>query len=135
MIYQYKSNVGFFLAMLTIINIFLLISIDIGSYSYYPLYILIGLVVYQILLALVRFNFILDADTIEYSIKLLNFVLYKKRFTSNEIESIKIKRTGLKTKTAVIKPKEGISIRLTGFQPSSLYKELINFAEKNRIEY
>lgn len=133
MIYQYKMNEGFFYAMLTIVMIIFIVNL--GNGYKYLLYFMMVLVVFEVILALLRFQIILHTNTLEYSVKLFKFVLYKKQLNSNEIVLIKFKRAGWASKTAIIKPNEGKSIRLSNFKPTTLYKELIDFAEFNNIEF
>lgn len=110
-------------------------TISINDFSKWLLY-------FQIILALVilgsffiKYKFEINEDYLTYQILLFKLPIYIKRTDSTQTIQIKFKRMSWYTKGAIIQVKKGINIRVVNFAPNDVFRELINFADKNGIPY
>ncbi|RLQ94236.1 hypothetical protein D9X91_14315 [Falsibacillus albus] len=76
----------------------------------------------------------MNDDQVVYRVTFLNRVLYQRAIHVSEIKRIKCMRVGWATRRAVIYMMDDSRIKLTRFEPSSLYEKLINMAGRNHIE-
>ena len=80
------------------------------------------------------YSLIIDDDYLTYTVSLLNISIYQKKIVPSNIKKIIFRRVGWKTKLAVIKLEKGLSIRVSLFTPMTIYKDLLDFCNKNNVE-
>lgn len=98
------------------------------SYSFFILFLIF-------ILAAIFMNFRLAIKDgyLSFEVLLFNFTVYKKEANHEQIESIKLKRVGWASKSVIVKNKRGLNFRITNFQPTEIYGDLIEYAEKYDI--
>lgn len=87
------------------------------------------------LIAFLKYALVLNKDEIFYTIQLFGLTIYSKEIVPTEIKEIIFKRTGWKSKLAVIKVHKGVPIRVALFKPENVYDDLIIFCEENAVNY
>ena len=87
------------------------------------------------LIAFLKYTLILNKQEIFYTIQLFGLTIYRKEIVPTEIKEIIFKRTGWKSKLAVIKVHKGVPIRVALFKPEKVYDDLIIFCEENAVNY
>lgn len=131
MIYKAKTQQGvhFLLAIM------LVPSLVMGWDSTYLRVAVIAIIMVNLLALFIKYEFIIEADSVSFTTYLLQLKLYEKRVDKNSIKQVVFKRAGWKTKSAVIKTAEGFPIRLVSFAPAHLFEGLLAFCEEHNISY
>ena len=83
----------------------------------------------------INFTFEIKEGYLIYQVLFFNVPLYKKSIYPNQIRQIKFKRVSWYSKGAIIQVKKGINIRIVNFVPNDVFKDLIDYANKNDISY
>lgn len=117
------------------ILLLLLSIISVNDFSKWLLY-------FQILFSLIilgcifiKFKMEINEDHLTYQILFFKFTIYKARISPNQTSQIKFKRISWYTKGAIIQVKKGCNIRIVDFSPDNVFKDLIDYANKNDIRY
>ncbi|MER1956991.1 MAG: hypothetical protein ABS942_06410 [Solibacillus sp.] len=85
--------------------------------------------------AFVTYQLVINKHTIRYTIKLFGLKIYNKKIIHSDVIKITFKRMGWNAKSAVIKVRKGLSIRVGYFKLNDVYKDLIVFCEENEIQF
>lgn len=124
-------SVGFiFLLMVGL----LLTTIYVGNYSKGSLIFQTSATVFTFLSFFLRYRLEINEEVITWQSRIFSIPLYKRVIVPERIKKIKYKRVGWATKSAVIQVRRGINIPILKFNPSSVYMDLIDFAQKHSIE-
>ena len=91
--------------------------------------------VFSVCNAFITYHVVINKHTISYTIKLFGLKIYNKKIIHTDVIKITFKRMGWNAKSAVIKVRKGLSIRVGYFKPNDVYKDLIVFCEENEIPY
>ncbi|KPH74529.1 MULTISPECIES: hypothetical protein [Bacillaceae] len=115
-------------------TIFIIILWDVLS-TYYgrSLSLFLFILLIAIGLASFRFKFTIHTDHLIYEILLFNKPIIQKEIYPDQVNQLKLIRVGWAKKSAIIKVKKGINIRLSVLEPQEAYEHLIGFAEKHDI--
>ena len=81
----------------------------------------------------ITYSLKIEEDHLTYTISLLNISIYQKNSIPSNIKRVIFKRVGWKTKLAVIKLEQGVSIRVSLFTPNTIYEDLALFCKENNI--
>ena len=131
MIYTARTQrkiLGYYLLLMILV-------VSINDYSNWLLYFQIIFALVILGLLFITFIFEINEDYLEYRILFFNLPLYKTSIYPNQTIQIKFKRVNWYTKGAIIQVKKGFNIRIVNFSPSDVFKDLIDFANKNGISY
>lgn len=96
-------------------------------------YFFIPLLTFILAAIFTNFRLTIKDGYLTFEILLFNFRVYKKEVEHKQIESIKLKRIGWASKCVIVKNKRGVNFRITNFQPTEIYGDLIKYAEKYDI--
>lgn len=128
---EYKANSERgLLIILLLTNIF---PLFISDFTEGFIVIRIILILFICIALFIKYSIIIEDDFLVYRITLFNKQIYKVIVYPNQIVKIKFKVVGWSTRCAVIKRRNGISVRLTKFLPSNLLEELTRIAVENEI--
>ncbi|MCZ2260923.1 hypothetical protein [Sporosarcina sp. G11-34] len=94
------------------------------------LYVLVPAAIVILLTIFVNFKLKILDSFLTFQICLFSLPLYNRTVSSEQISNMKFKRVGWARKCVVIKNKKAFNFRITNFSPDSLYKDLIDFANK-----
>lgn len=131
MMYRASTQREFILPMFLILSIALIKNWERSGFRYA----VITLLIVNLLFWFIRYSFEINTDQLLYRISLFGFILYEKKATQKTIKKVVFKRAGWRTKLALIKLNRGLPIRISLFQPTTIFSELITYCEKNNIDY
>ena len=93
------------------------------------------ILVFYLTILCINYSLIIKDNQIIYTVFFLSYLLYEKQVAPSHIQKVVFKRTGWKTKLAVIQLHKGFSVRVSLFKPSSVFNDLMTFCETHRIQY
>ncbi|WP_172372268.1 hypothetical protein [Sporosarcina jiandibaonis] len=94
------------------------------------LYVLVPGAIVILLTIFVNFKLKILDSFLTFQICIFSLPLYNRTVSSEQISNMKFKRVGWARKCVVVKNKKAFNFRITNFSPDSLYKDLIDFANK-----
>lgn len=109
--------------------IFLILLTSIFGYRFQ-----VGIAIVTLAASLIQFHLQIDKNELEYKILLYKFTFYRKRLAPDKVAKIKFVRIGWTTKDAIIKPKQGLSFRVSHFYNETIIHRLEQFASENNVE-
>lgn len=130
MIYKATSQKQLFVYLLGFDLILFFLSL--GNPIFMTLVVLLALSC--VLLLFVKYEIEINEHTLQYRIKLLNFLMYEKQVNAQDVQKIHFKRTGWTTPLAIVKLHKGWNIRIMLFSPLEVFHQMNMYAERNNIE-
>jgi hypothetical protein len=93
-----------------------------------------GIAIVTLAASLLQFHLQIDTNRLEYKLSLYKVTVYRKKLAPDQIAKIKFVRIGWTTKDAIIKPKQGLSFRVSHFYNETIIHRLEQFASENNVE-
>ncbi|MFC3041502.1 hypothetical protein ACFOGI_14735 [Virgibacillus xinjiangensis] len=110
-----------------LLTIGMLISVQLSSYAVLC-YIPFCLVVLSL-----KWRIWMEGESVHVRALLFGQRVYRKMYRSDEVVEMKFLRTGWTRKAATIKVKDGWRVKIENHQPAGIFRELDDFAVRNRI--
>lgn len=84
-------------------------------------------------LAFIKYKFYIEENTLTFEINFFTIQLYKRIIFPEDIKHVKFIRTGWAQKSAIIKLKKGLPLRIINFEPKNVCLELDEFTDRHSI--
>jgi hypothetical protein len=97
-------------------------------------FLLLFATLYSLLSLFIRYEFKIDKNTLTYKAYILRFKVYEKAVKPMDIKRIVFKRVSWKTKLAIVRVENGWNMRISLFNPPTVFKELETFADEFNID-
>lgn len=81
----------------------------------------------------IQYQFHIDYQRLTYQVFLLRTPIFTKEVVPEEIQEIKFIRVDWAKKSAIVRMKKGLNIRVILFHPDSVCKDLEHYARENNV--
>lgn len=81
----------------------------------------------------IQYQFQIDQNQLTYQIFLLRTPIYKREVVPEEIQEIRFIRVDWAKKSAIVRMKKGLNMRIILFHPDSVCKDLEQYAKENNV--
>ena len=96
-------------------------------------YIQFAILVFLLAAFFIHYEFIMENDCLSYQIKFWKMPIYKKVIYPEQIIQLKFTTVGWATKGVIIRLKKGLNIRIFGFNPDEVLKDILNYGKEKNI--
>ncbi|MDF9762118.1 hypothetical protein OKW24_003891 [Peribacillus simplex] len=96
-------------------------------------YIQFAILVFLLAEFFIHYEFIMENDFLSYQIKFWTMPIYKKVIYPEQIIQLKFTTEGWATKGVIICLKKGLNIRIFGFNPDEVLKDILNYGKEKNI--
>ncbi|OMF34684.1 diguanylate cyclase [Paenibacillus sp. FSL H8-0548] len=105
-----------------------------GSQSKVVVFLALLTIIYSFLTLFIRYEFVIDKDTLTYKTYMFGFKVYQKMVKPKDINKIVFKRANWKTKLAIVRVEKAWNMRISLFNPTNVFNELETFANEFDID-
>lgn len=132
MLYKVRSE-GIIVRSFIVISVFSFTSLMKIIGISIPIFVIVLICYFKIISFISSFELTVDTSFLEVRRGIIGRFFYKKRLRCEQIKEIKFIRVGWKGKGAIIKINKGFSYSITGYEPDTIIRELMEFAGQNQV--
>lgn len=109
----------------------LLFSTIISGYS--QMIYLIPLLILILAAIFINYRFKIKNRILTFQVRIFKLIIYSREVSDKQIKRIKFKRGGWSKRSAIIQNNKGFNFRIVDFNPSSIFDDLIGYANDYKI--